>query len=411
MQAACTAAGNPERAYSVIQLTGTNGKTSTSRIIDELLQAEGMNTALYTSPPLLCDTERIRVGGVDISMDDLVNARRSARAAASSVDVQLSEFEEFTLACLIYLRDKAVDLAVLEVGMGGRWDATSAANPSVAVITGIGLDHMEFLGDTIEEIAFDKSHIIKPGCTPVLANSVQHPPHIVDIFLDRARSFGLHPRCVTTDNFTIHTSTPTETAFEVTTPHAYYTGLHIAAPAYQASNAATALFAAEAALGRVLDADCVRTALATVTFPGRFEVLRTDPLLVFDGSHNPQAAETLADLIAQTTAETGQKPTIVLGILADKDAAGIIKALAPQAADFIAIEPPSPRALPAAELARLIREVTGKSPLAPHHALKRAGMDVLCQALNMTGKQPVVITGSLSLYPLLQSLRLNDGDI
>ena len=226
----------------------------------------------------------------------------------------------------------------------------------------------------------------------------------------------------------------------------------IAGPAYQASNAATALFATEAALGRALDTGAVQKAIAKTTFPGRFEVVLKDkntgkPKLIFDGSHNPAAIQILAELIAEMTAETGEKPIIALGILKDKDAEGMIKTLAPVAADFIAIEPPSSRAISASELASLIERLTGTTPLATfplcekyegvaeegqgrgtsaHSAEllsrpwleiagrgrdeypsldlpQRTAMDAL---LNITGKQPVIVTGSLSLYPLLQSIRL-----
>ena len=407
MKEACAAAGHPERAYSIIQITGTNGKTSTSRIIEQLLIAEGVKTALYTSPSLICETERIRVNGADISKEQLATARASAVEAAASIGLKLTDFEEMTLAMFIHLRETKVDIAVIEVGMGGRWDATSAADPAVAVITALGLDHQEFLGETVEEIGFDKSHIIKPGSSVILGESIfHHPPHIADIFLDRAHSFGLHPRCVSSESFTVNSSSPLKTNFEVTTPHAHYKDLTIAGPAYQASNAATALFAAEAALGRALDTGATQKAIARTTFPGRFEVVLKDkntgkPKLIFDGSHNPAAIQILAELIAEMTAETGEKPIIALGILKDKDAEGMIKALAPVTTDFIAIEPPNPRAIPVSELASLIERLTDTTPLATFP--QRTAMDAL---LNITGKQPVIVTGSLSLYPLLQSIRL-----
>jgi len=251
------------------------------------------------------------------------------------------------------------------------------------------------------------------------------------------------------------------TQFEVTTAHCVYPELEIPAAHYQASNTATAIFAVEAALGRALDPNKVRATIAEMTFPGRFEVFRTEPLLIFDGSHNPAASQILSELIAELsrTKLAGVKPLIVLGILADKDARDIIKALDPVAADFIVIEPPSDRAIPATELAALIEEVTGKAPLATFslcseqdcaeskvgavesqkgsasarsaivsHRIdsgtryedcaehspsgsQRSDMDkLLRKILNTTERQPVIVTGSLSLYPLLQSIRLCDAD-
>ncbi|MCL2526355.1 MAG: Mur ligase family protein [Coriobacteriia bacterium] len=442
MMEACAAAGHPERAFSIIQITGTNGKTSTSRLCEQLCLAEGIKTGLYTSPSLVSECERIRVGGHDISQTGLDAALAAARAAAARVGLVLTAFEEMTLAMFMHFRDAGVQIAVVEVGMGGRWDATSAAAPAVAVATAVGLDHQEFLGDTHAAIAFDKAHIIKPGASVVLGQSIfaEHPPEIGQIFLDRAAEFGLHPRRVEADSYAISASSPVLTEFEVQTMHGLYKNLKVAGPEYQASNAATAIMAVEAALGRGLDSVAVKSAIAATRFPGRFEVVRKDPLLIFDGSHNPAAARILAQLIDQMSESggfgaVGDRPVIALGVLADKDAAGIIEALAPVAADFIALTPPSPRAIPEAQLRDMILGVVGKTAQAipddgmpaiqstlqrahngASHAREAAlnagmpsspvaGMDALRQVLELTGKQPLVMTGSLTLYPLLQSIQ------
>ena len=426
MRAACAAAGHPERAFRVIQITGTNGKTSTARLVDDLLRAEGVSSALYTSPSLISDTERIRVNGANISDTDLAVARKAVPdtltpptvIAGLTRNLALTEFEELTLACFLHLRDAAVDYAVLEVGMGGRWDATSAAHPAVAVITGVALDHQDFLGNTLEEIATDKSHIIKPGSSVVLAESVQAQPSVKAIFTARAESFDLRLRDVTADSYHIHSTTPFHTTFDVTSSHTTYPDLMLNAPAYQASNAATAIFAVEAALARPLNPEKVRTALAGATFPGRFELIREDPLLIFDGAHNPQAAQHLADLIEQL--QLPQKPIIALGVLKDKDAAGIIAALTPQASAFLPLTPPSPRALPASALSDMIVSISGKEKVVSGNSDHSAGAKMLCRGRqtnrgreeyfsqlsplhNMTKNQPVIITGSLTLYPLIQS--------
>jgi dihydrofolate synthase/folylpolyglutamate synthase len=427
--AVCAAAGHPERAFVPIQIAGTNGKTSTARLIDALLRADGQHAALYTSPSLTNDTDRILIDGTPIATDALAAHLQSARTIAATQTITLTAFEEMTVACFLALRDAHVDFGVLEVGLGGRWDATSAAPAAVSVITGVALDHTDLLGDTVQAIARDKAHIIRPGSTVILGQSVGD---LAPIFLERAHGFGLHPQAVAatgkpspvtealTTRCEIHdvswdglcrdgcphpsatqkqqtdgSGDPSlqNTHFAVTTPHATYDNLILAAPAYQASNAATALAAAEAALGRALDPNKVRRALATLTFPGRFEVIRTNPLLIFDGAHNPQAARILADLIKHLP----HKPIIALGVFADKDADGIIAALAPQAKAFIALEPPPPRALSAEALARKLK---------PSHVLAQiTGMDALPQILEVTGDEPVIITGSLSLYSLLKSVR------
>jgi len=437
--------GSPQNTFVSIRITGTNGKTSTAYMIDALLRAEDQSCGLFISPGLYNPDGDIFVDG-EMQACGSLEARSTALCETEHhLQIELTSYEALTIKSILAFKDAAVDFAVIESGLGATWDATGIVNPAVAVVTGIGLDHCDFLGKTIEEIATNKSHIIVPGSSVILGESTQNT---IDIFLQRAASFNLHPRQVNADSYHIVETTPFSTIFDVMTTHEHYCDLKLAAPAYQASNAATAIFAAEAVLGRALDSDKVRSALAHTTFPGRLEVIRKDPLLIFDGSHNPAAAHILAELIGDITQAVtdGAKPVIALGILADKDAEGIIKALAPVAADFIAIEPPNERAIPAAELAKLIEGVAGKPPIAiiegaavgegggcsansaiegqginldiryedcaeyPSPDMRRTGMDTLRQILNTTGRQPVIVTGSLSLYPLLQSIRLSDSD-
>ncbi|HEX9092770.1 MAG TPA: Mur ligase family protein, partial [Coriobacteriia bacterium] len=276
IRALAHALGRPQDAFAVVQVAGTNGKSSVTRLIAALLTAEGLSTGAYTSPHLESYTERIELGGTPCSEGDFAEALSAALGAAEEVGVSAGSFTEFellTAAALWLFRERGVDLACLEVGMGGRWDATSVTDPAVAVVTGVGLDHTERLGSTVDAIAFDKSHVIKPGASVVLGPGTAP---VADVFLGRAESFGLHPRFVAADGAATPVPENRTVRFEVTARpdhpggtlaldvrgmHAEYRGLALVAPSYQAPNVATAVAAAECALGRALDPDAARAAL------------------------------------------------------------------------------------------------------------------------------------------------------
>jgi dihydrofolate synthase/folylpolyglutamate synthase len=394
--------GNPQNAYRAVQVTGTNGKTSVTRMVGALLAAHGERVGVYTSPHLVSYAERMEVAGVPAGEDAFAEAVAAALRAADAIVAsgheqpgsaheplpEFTEFELLTAAALWLFRAERVEWAVLEVGMGGRWDATSVVNPAVSVITGVGLDHTDRLGTTREEIAADKAYVIKPGCVAVLGPGCAG---VEQVLLDRALAMGVP---------TVHVGEAEDdvawrirvgarapggvTHFDVDGALERYEGLAIAAPAFQVPNAATAIAAAEAALAGPLDPAAVRRAFADVRFPGRFERLRQRPPLVIDGAHNPQAAAVLADAIAATF--PAERPTIVLGVLADKDAAGIVAALAPVAARFVVTRPGSPRALAVAELAAIVHRATGDRP--------EQQPDVAA-ALQAVASEPAVVTGSL----------------
>lgn len=382
--ALCDALGRPQDAYAVVQVTGTNGKTSTSRMTAALLQAEGLRTALYTSPELERYPERMEIAGEVVSDADFALAIGAAADTAfalwgasehdADIPARITEFELLTAAALWLFRERETQIAVLEVGLGGRWDATSVASPSVAVITGVGLDHMHILGDTLEEIAAEKAAIIRPASAPVLGPGTQP---VADIFLRRADEVGTHARAVreageaspVDEALTVRFSAVSGsgalgavTTVDVKGIHGTYQALCLQGPAYQAANAATAVAAAEAALGRPLAPACAREALANLQVPGRFEVLREVPPLVIDAAHNPQAAAVLATTIAQAWPDPAHRPVLLLGILADKDAFGIVEALYPVVARIAVTESVSPRAMPTFELADIVLSVTGDEP-------------------------------------------------
>lgn len=370
--------GDPQHAFASVQVTGTNGKTSVSRITAALLRAEGHATGLYTSPHLERYPERIEVDGEPLSDDAFALALSHALDAAEALRAQggfpggFTEFELLTAAALWAYREAGVAFAVLEVGLGGRWDATSVVSPSVAVITGVGLDHTAILGDTLTAIAAEKAAIIRPASAPVLGPGTAG---VERIFLERAEAVATHARAVRAEReaspvpeaLTVRfalaerpASPGGRTVVDVRGVHAEYPGLALFAPSYQAANVATAVAAAEAALGRALTLDRARDALAALAIPGRFEVVAGPPPVIVDGSHNPQAALALADAVREAFGTC--LPDVLLGILGDKDAEGIVRALAPVARRIHVTASASKRALPAAELAAIVERVTGAAP-------------------------------------------------
>lgn len=410
VEAICEALGRPQDAFAVVQVAGTNGKTSTARIIEALLRAEGRRTALYTSPELVRYPERIEIAG-DVVDDEgfalAVGVAADTAAAlfgtrADGVPERATEFELATAAALWLFRARGVDTAVLEVGLGGRWDATSVASPAVAVVTGIGLDHMHILGDTLEKIAAEKAAIIRPASAPVLGPGTAG---VEEPFLEAAERAGTHARAVRAEgqaspvaeeltvrySLRAHPGSPMGSMLaDVEGVHGDYRGLALSAPSYQAANLATGVCAAEAALGRALDAGRMRRALADLRFPGRFEPVRADPLVIVDGSHNPQAAEVLAGAMAEAWPDAERRPVALLGVLADKDAAGIVAALMPVVADFEVTEPDAPRALSAGDLAEIVHEVTGRWPR-EHRGVQQALADLIPRVT-----AGLVVTGSLT---------------
>lgn len=418
IRALAEAMGRPDDAFVSVQVTGTNGKTSVTRMTAALLAAHGMRSGAFVSPDLGRYTQRFEFEGAPVSDDLFARAVEAALEAVSfardvrGYDEPVTEFELLTASALWLFRELSVDYAVLEVGMGGRWDATSVVGPAVSVVTGVALDHTAHLGTTRDEIATDKSFIIKPASAPVLGPGTVGVEHIL---LERAEAMGTHARVVreygaptpVAEELTVryrvllHPTAPDgHTRLNVRGAHAEYGVIDVAAPAYQAPNVATAIAAAEAALGRALDPALVARAFASVRTPGRFEVLASEPWLLVDGAHNPEAAAVLADAIEDAWPDAGARPTLVLGVLADKDASGIVTELRRVATRFVCVEPPSDRALPAADLAAIVERVTGV-PCATGDL--RAVVDAEREA-----GRDVIVTGSLTTVAGLRSAFLGE---
>ncbi len=354
--------GDPQRSYPVIHLTGTNGKTSTSRMIDALLRAMELRTGRFTSPHVERLNERISVDGEPLTDEELVEAFNEVAPYTHLVDAAeahpLSFFE--TVVGMAYARfaEAPVDVAVVEVGMGGAWDATSVADATVAVVLPIALDHMKYLGGSAVEIAEEKAGIIKAGSFAVMA---QQEPGPAEVLMRRAAEvgasvaregmeFGVVSRVPGVGGQMIALQGLRARYDEIFLP------LH---GAHQAQNAAVALAAVEAfAQDRVLDEDLVRGAFAEVTSPGRLEVVRRSPTIVLDAAHNPAGAEATAAALDDSFTFA---PLIgVVGVMADKDHEGLLAAFEPHLAHLVCTQPATDRALPAERLAEIAAEIYGE---------------------------------------------------
>lgn len=359
--ALCRLLGDPQRAYPVIHLTGTNGKTSTSRMIDALLRALDLRTGRFTSPHLQSMTERITLDGAPLSEELFVEAFADIAAYAQIVDDSsehpLSYFEMITGMAFAAFADAPVDAAVVEVGMGGSWDATNVADGQVSVITPIGVDHERYLGDRPEIIAVEKSGIIKPGSHVVIA---EQEDAVLDVLMRRAVDvgaialregvdFGVNDRVTALGGQQISLQGVGGAYDDI------YLPLH---GAHQAHNAAYALAAVEAFTGsKQLDADLVREAFAQITSPGRLEVVRRSPTVLIDAAHNPHGAQATIDAVQEAFAFS---PLIgVVGVMADKDAEEMLRIFEPVMAEIVCTQNSTDRAMPAEELAEMAGDIFG----------------------------------------------------
>ncbi|MBP2474174.1 dihydrofolate synthase/folylpolyglutamate synthase [Crossiella equi] len=357
--------GDPQHSYPVVHIAGTNGKTSTSRMIDALFTRIGLRTGRYTSPHLQLATERISVDGEPISPERYVEVYRDVEPYIAMVDdrsdVAMSKFEVLTGMAYAAFADAPVDVAVVEVGLGGSWDATNVADGKIAVICPVAIDHVEFLGGDLAGIATEKAGIIKPGATVLMAEQqaeaateILRRVAEVDATVARQGSeFGVLRREVAVGGQLLRLQGLGGEYEDIFLP------LH---GAHQADNAALALAAVEAFFGagpdRQLDVEAVREAFATVASPGRLEPVRSAPTVLVDAAHNPHGAKALAKAL---DAEFGfRKLVAVVGVLGDKDATGILTELEAVAHEIVLTQSSSPRALDVDELASLAMPVFGE---------------------------------------------------
>ena len=398
---------DPQRSYPVIHLAGTNGKTSTSRMIESLLRGFGLRTGLFTSPHLHTMRERIRLDGDPVDLERFVRvyddiAPYVAMADASSVAAggpALSYFEVLTVLGFATFADAPVDVAIIECGMGGAWDATNVADGQVAVVTPISFDHTDYLGTTLQQIAIEKAGIIKEGASVVLA---AQELGAAEFLLARCASVELLPSREGVE-FGVASRTPAVGGqlLSLQAMAGRYDDIFLPLfGAHQAANAAVALAAVESFLGggsAALDPELVRAGFATVTSPGRLEVVRRSPTVVVDAAHNPHGARALAAAL-----DEGFDFASLVGVvamLADKDARGLLEALEPVLTEIVVTRSSSPRATDPDVLAALAVELFGPERVTVEARLAGAIEVAIERAdelmVDAAGGVGVLITGSV----------------
>jgi len=390
--AVCDRLGRPERDVRSILIAGTNGKGSTAATLSAIARAAGVRAGLYTSPHLVDVTERIRVEDEDVSHAELDEALARVFAAADETPaIPLTYFEAMTAAAFAVFSSRRLDLAVLEVGLGGRFDATNVAPAAVSVVTSIGLDHMAELGATRPLIAREKAGIFRSG-RPALARAVASDARETlreaalaagALWHDALEEIGVEVGAVSLEG----------TRFRLRTPRREATLATPLPGSHQAWNAALAVRAAELLDGetpRLSRGEAIASGLAGVRWPGRLERRRLeDRDVLLDGCHNVEGAEALARFLAD--AGLDRKCPLVFGAMADKDIEGIVAALFPHAAAVFLTPAPSDRAASAAELARRVAAV--RPDAVPAESLA----DALARARRLPGRDPIIVAGSLYL--------------
>ena len=353
--------GSPQLTYPTIHVGGTNGKTTTSRMIDSLLFAHGLRTGRFTSPHLETYRERIAINGQPIDPKDLIFAYNDIAAYLDLMDSKfehpISFFEAVTALGFVAFAEHPVDVAVIEVGMGGQWDATNVVEADVSVLMPIGFDHMEYLGHTLHEIAATKAGIIKEGGFIVLA---QQEPEAAKELIRKAAEVGadvvregieysITSRAVAVGGQLITIAGLHDTYDDIFLP------LH---GKHQAANAASALVAVEAFFGdQPLDIEAVRAGFAAVASPGRCEVVHRDPTIIVDAAHNPHGAKALAETLANEF--NFDEIVAVVGVFGDKDAQGILLELEPIVDHVIVTASSSTRAMSSSELEKIASKIFG----------------------------------------------------
>ncbi|MFJ3384160.1 MULTISPECIES: bifunctional folylpolyglutamate synthase/dihydrofolate synthase [unclassified Curtobacterium] len=411
--------GDPHLAYPVIHLTGTNGKTSTARMTESIVRAHGLRTGLMTSPHLVSIRERIVIDGQPIAPDRFVENWDDITPILAMTDQELTDkgelpltfFEALTVLALACFAEAPVDVAVIEVGMGGEWDSTNVVQSQVQVFTPIAIDHAKQLGNTVAEIARTKSGIIKPSSAVV--SSAQVPEALAE--LERAAELTESTLAVEGVGFSVVDVTPAVGGQLITVQGVAgrYDDLFVPLfGAHQAHNAAVAIAAVESFIGRgsqALDEDVLSEGLAAATSPGRLQPIAQDPTVVVDAAHNPHGAKALAD--ALPVAFPSEHVVGVVGILADKDARGFVRALKDTIATFVVTQPPGERALDADEFARIVVDEVGDDRVVVEPSLAQALQEARDLADEAEAEDAMVlVAGSIVMVGAVMDLVHTEGE-
>ena len=397
-------AGSPQLDFPVIQVAGTNGKTSTSRAIESLMRAHGLRTGLFTSPHLVDFTERFMIDGEPIAEELLASAWQELQLPLEVVDAELEAaghgpitfFEALAVLAFTAFADAPVEVGIIEVGMGGEWDATNIVDAQVAVFTPIDLDHTAILGDDLAQIARTKAGIVKPGSTVV---SAAQADAVLAVLSDAAtaheapihvlgRDFALVDDRLAVGGRQIDVRGISGVGYEPT-----FVPIH---GGHQAENVAVALAAVEAFFGadRPLPAEVVDEGLGQLTSPGRLQLISTDPIVYVDAAHNPHGARALARAVEESFAF--DELALVVGVLEEKDAAGVMRELAPIAHRVTITPVASPRSSEAETLYALAEVEIPDTPVEIAHSLPEALDDARDWAASRSGRA-VLVVGSVVL--------------
>lgn len=391
--------GNPQETFRSIHLAGTNGKTSTSRMIDSLLRSFGIRTGRYTSPHLEDIRERISIDGELITPEYFIYTYEDIKPYIELVDSQsehpLSYFEVLTAMAYAAFADAPIDVGIIECGVGGAWDATNVINSDVAVMTPIGLDHQEFLGGTIAEIAHTKAGIFRSGKPSVLAHQTREAAEVLiresatieSIPLREGLDFALIRRDVAVGGQLLTIQGLGGTYEDIFLP---LYGRH------QASNAALALVAVEAFLGggaQQLDIDAVRDGFAQATSPGRLEVMRRNPTVIIDAAHNHHGVIALREALTEEFAF--DRIIAIVAILGDKDVTSFLSELANVVDEIIVTENSSPRAMPTEELFKIAVDIFDDEQVSSAGSIARAIELAIDNASHPTQSVGILVTGSV----------------
>ena len=377
--------GNPEKKLKFVHIAGTNGKGSTAAMTASILSKAGYRTGLYTSPYIYRFHERIQVDGVEISDEDLTEITEYVKPLADSMVQSPTEFELVCCIAFEYFYRKKCEIVVLEVGMGGAWDATNVIEvPEVAVITNIGLDHTEYLGDTVEKIAETKSGIFKPHGHAVVYRSTPSVEAVYervcaerDVSLRKADFDGLVLKAHTLEGQVFDCGSRKNLVLPLLGDH-------------QLHNASVVLSIADTLIGEgwKISEQNIYDGVRDVRWPGRFDIVCRKPLFIIDGGHNPQCIEALVKNIRDYLA--GKKVVALTGVLADKDYADMYKPVMPLVDRFVCITPPNPRKLEAEQLAQYLRQAGAQAQAS------ESILDGVKKAMELAGKDGVVLCfGSL----------------